>query len=94
MNQGPQKTDTNGLYERFFCFGVRRSHRIVRRLFGERYKIILGLFSSSLEALRFVKLPYIFRERTRGKARAPLGEGFKVDQPFLPTLRRLPRAHR
>jgi dolichol-phosphate mannosyltransferase len=49
-------------------FMIRRDtfHRIVRRLSGEGYKILLDLFASAPEPLRFVEVPYTFRERAAG----------------------------
>jgi dolichol-phosphate mannosyltransferase len=52
-------------------FVIRRDtfQRIVRRLSGEGYKILLDLFASSPEPLRFVEVPYTFRERTAGESK-------------------------
>jgi dolichol-phosphate mannosyltransferase len=52
-------------------FMIRRDtfHRIVRRLSGEGYKILLDLFASSPEPLRFVEVPYTFRERRTGESK-------------------------
>ena len=52
-------------------FMIRREvfHRIVRRLSGEGYKILLDLFASSPEPLRFVEVPYTFRERATGDSK-------------------------
>ena len=53
----------------FFMIRRETFHRIVRRLSGEGYKILLDLFASSPEPLRFVEVPYTFRERTAGKSK-------------------------
>src|SRR5262249_61424902 len=53
----------------FFMIRRKTFHRIVRRLSGEGYKILLDLFASSPEPLRFVEVPYTFRERTTGKSK-------------------------
>jgi dolichol-phosphate mannosyltransferase len=52
-------------------FMIRRVtfHRIVRRLSGEGYKILLDLLASAPEPLRLVEVPYTFRERTAGKSK-------------------------
>jgi len=52
-------------------FMIRRDtvHRIVRRLSGEGYKILLDLFASAPEPLRFVEVPYTFRERVAGESK-------------------------
>ena len=53
----------------FFMLRRETFHRIVRRLSGEGYKILLDLFASSPEPLRFVEVPYTFRERTAGESK-------------------------
>jgi dolichol-phosphate mannosyltransferase len=53
----------------FFMIRREAFHRIVRRLSGESYKILLDLFASSPEPLRFVEVPYTFRERTAGESK-------------------------
>jgi dolichol-phosphate mannosyltransferase len=53
----------------FFMIRRETFHRIVRRLSGEGYKILLDLFASSPEPLRFIEVPYIFRERTAGASK-------------------------
>jgi dolichol-phosphate mannosyltransferase len=53
----------------FFMIRRETFHRIVRRLSGEGYKILLDLISSSPEPLRIVELPYTFRERTAGESK-------------------------
>jgi len=53
----------------FFMIRRKTFHRIVRHLSGEGYKILLDLFASSPEPLRFVEVPYTFRERTAGKSK-------------------------
>jgi dolichol-phosphate mannosyltransferase len=53
----------------FFMIRRETFHRIVRRLSGEGYKIRLDLFASSPEPLRFVEVPYTFRERTAGESK-------------------------
>jgi len=52
-------------------FMIRRDtfHGIVRRLSGEGYKILLDLFASSPEPLRFVEVPYTFRARKAGESK-------------------------
>jgi dolichol-phosphate mannosyltransferase len=62
----PQLTDPMSGF-----FMIRRAtfHRIVRRLSGEGYKILLDLIASAPEPLRLVELPYTFRERTAGKSK-------------------------
>jgi dolichol-phosphate mannosyltransferase len=52
-------------------FMIRRDtfHRIVRRLSGEGYKILLDLIASAPEPLRLVEVPYTFRERTAGESK-------------------------
>jgi dolichol-phosphate mannosyltransferase len=53
----------------FFMIRRETFHRIVRRVSGEGYKILLDLFASSPEPLRFVEVPYTFRERMAGKSK-------------------------
>jgi dolichol-phosphate mannosyltransferase len=53
----------------FFVIRRETFHRIVRRLSGESYKILLDLFASSPVPLRFVEVPYTFRERTAGESK-------------------------
>jgi dolichol-phosphate mannosyltransferase len=52
-------------------FMIRRDtfHRIVRRLSGEGYKILLDLFASSTETLRFIEIPYTFGKRAAGESK-------------------------
>jgi dolichol-phosphate mannosyltransferase len=52
-------------------FMIRRVtfHRIVRRLSGEGYKILLDLLASAPEPLRLVEVPYTFRQRTAGESK-------------------------
>ncbi len=53
----------------FFMIRRETFHRIVRRLSGEGYKILLDLFASSPEPLRFAEVPYTFRERIAGESK-------------------------
>jgi dolichol-phosphate mannosyltransferase len=53
----------------FFMIRRETFHRIVRRLSGEGYKILLDLFASSPEPLRFIEVPYTFRERIAGASK-------------------------
>ena len=53
----------------FFMIRRETFHRIVRRLSGEGYKILLDLFASSPDPLRFVEVPYAFRARTEGESK-------------------------
>jgi dolichol-phosphate mannosyltransferase len=53
----------------FFMIRRETFHRIVRRLSGEGYKILLDLFASSPEPLSFIEVPYTFRERTAGASK-------------------------
>jgi len=52
-------------------FMIRRDafDRAVRNLSGQGFKILIDLFASSLEPLRFEELPYVFRERLRGESK-------------------------
>ena len=52
-------------------FMIRRDtfHGIVRRLSGEGYKILLDLFASSPDPLRFIEVPYTFRTRKAGQSK-------------------------
>jgi dolichol-phosphate mannosyltransferase len=62
----PQLTDP---MSGFFIIRRETFHRIVRRLSGEGYKILLDLIASSPEPLRLVEVPYTFRERTAGQSK-------------------------
>jgi dolichol-phosphate mannosyltransferase len=53
----------------FFMIRRETFHRIVRRLSGEGYKILLDLIASSPEPLRLVEVPYRFRERMAGESK-------------------------
>jgi dolichol-phosphate mannosyltransferase len=53
----------------FFMIQRETFHRIVRRLSGEGYKILLDLIASSPEPLRLVEVPYTFRERVAGESK-------------------------
>jgi len=53
----------------FFMIRRETFQRIVRRLSGEGYKILLDLFASSPEPLSFSEVPYTFRERTAGESK-------------------------
>jgi dolichol-phosphate mannosyltransferase len=53
----------------FFMIQRETFHRIVRRLSGEGYKILLDLIASSPEPLRLVEVPYTFRERVTGESK-------------------------
>ena len=53
----------------FFMIRRETFHRIVRRLSGEGYKILLDLIASAPEPLRLVEVPYTFRERTAGESK-------------------------
>jgi Glycosyltransferases involved in cell wall biogenesis len=53
----------------FFMMRRETFHRIVWRLSGEGYKILLDLFASSPEPLYFIEVPYTFRERTAGESK-------------------------
>jgi dolichol-phosphate mannosyltransferase len=52
-------------------FMIRRDafERLVRRLSGQGFKILLDLFASSPEALRFAELPFRFRVRQHGASK-------------------------
>jgi dolichol-phosphate mannosyltransferase len=52
-------------------FMIRRDafERAVRRLSGIGFKILMDLFASSPEPLRFKELPYQFRERQHGESK-------------------------
>lgn len=52
-------------------FVIRRDafERAVRRLSGIGFKILMDLFASSPEPLRFKELPYEFRERQHGESK-------------------------
>ena len=62
----PQLTDP---MSGFFMIQRETFHRIVRRLSGEGYKILLDLVASSPEPLRLVEVPYTFRERVAGESK-------------------------
>lgn len=62
----PQLTDP---MSGFFMIRRETFHRIVRRLSGEGYKILLDLIASSPEPLRLVEVPYSFRERAAGESK-------------------------
>ena len=53
----------------FFMIRRETFQRVVRRLSGEGYKILLDLFASSPEPLSFIEVPYTFRERTAGESK-------------------------
>ena len=62
----PQLTDP---MSGFFMIKRDTFHRIVRRLSGEGYKILLDLVASSPHPLKLVELPYTFRERVAGESK-------------------------
>jgi dolichol-phosphate mannosyltransferase len=62
----PQLTDP---MSGFFMIRRETFHRIVRRLSGEGYKILLDLIASSPEPPRLVEVPYRFRERMAGESK-------------------------
>jgi dolichol-phosphate mannosyltransferase len=53
----------------FFMIKREALHRAVRRLSKEGYKILLDLFASSPNKMRFAELPYTFRERIAGESK-------------------------
>jgi dolichol-phosphate mannosyltransferase len=53
----------------FFMMRRLSFDRSVHRLSGMGFKILLDLFASSREPLRFRELPYSFRQRTRGSSK-------------------------
>ena len=62
----PQLTDP---MSGFFMIKRETFHRIVRRLSGEGYKILLDLVASSPQPLKLVEVPYTFRERVAGESK-------------------------
>ena len=53
----------------FFVIRRETIHRVVRRLSGEGYKILLDIFASSTKPLKFSEVPYTFRERLHGESK-------------------------
>jgi len=53
----------------FFMIRREAFMRAVRNLSGEGYKILLDLFASSPEPLRFAEVPYTFQERIAGESK-------------------------
>jgi dolichol-phosphate mannosyltransferase len=53
----------------FFMLRREVFHESVRRLSGQGYKILLDLFASARQRLRFAELPYTFRERSAGESK-------------------------
>ena len=62
----PQLTDP---MSGFFMIKRETFQRIVRRLSGEGYKILLDLVASSPQPLKLVEVPYTFRERVAGESK-------------------------
>ena len=61
--------DLNDPMSGFFMIKRDAVMNSVRLLSGEGYKILIDLFSSSPQALRFVELPYTFKPRVRGESK-------------------------
>jgi dolichol-phosphate mannosyltransferase len=53
----------------FFMVTRPAFERVVRRLSGQGFKILLDIFASSTTPLRFKELPYTFRERQHGESK-------------------------
>lgn len=53
----------------FFMIRREAFMNAMRSLSGEGYKILLDLFASSPKPLRFMELPYVFRERKAGESK-------------------------
>ncbi|QIK38032.1 glycosyltransferase family 2 protein [Caldichromatium japonicum] len=53
----------------FFMIRAEVLHRVVRRLSGLGFKILLDLFSAADAPLRFRELPYRFRARQQGESK-------------------------
>jgi dolichol-phosphate mannosyltransferase len=53
----------------FFVIRRETLQRVVRRLSGEGYKILLDVFASSPTPLKFAEIPYTFQERKHGQSK-------------------------
>ena len=63
------KSDLTDPMSGFFMISRDAFERSMRNLSGEGYKILLDLFASAPEPLKFKELPYEFRTRERGESK-------------------------
>jgi dolichol-phosphate mannosyltransferase len=63
------KQDLSDPMSGFFMIRREAFERAVRNLSGQGFKILLDLFASSPEPLRFEERPYVFRERLSGQSK-------------------------
>lgn len=53
----------------YFLIRRKTLNKIIHRLSGEGYKILLDIFASSLTPPKFAEVPYSFRERKHGQSK-------------------------
>ncbi len=63
------KADLKDPMSGFFMLRAEVLHACVRSLSGVGFKILLDLFASHPRALRFLEIPYTFRERQAGESK-------------------------
>jgi dolichol-phosphate mannosyltransferase len=69
LSRSVLKADLTDPMSGFFMITREAMARSVRNLSGIGFKILVDLFASAPQPLRFVELPYVFRERTAGESK-------------------------
>src|SRR6202022_4127726 len=61
----------------FFLLSRNYLDKVVRRVSGVGFKILLDLIASSTSPVKIVELPYVFRTRIHGESKLDLSVGFE-----------------
>lgn len=69
LSRAVARTDLTDPMSGFFMADRRFVERVVRRMSGVSFKVLVDMVSSSREPVRFAEVPYTFRDRLHGQSK-------------------------